>query len=198
MTDIHYGNDQMGAPTTHKGDRANCPAPECQDAEIAAAGERAVTPALTEEQRDYLEMNPRKPAPPITLPPLPLPGNRYTLDWPGDYCCSSSNCSHGTDDYVPDDVLTVTCADCRPGGVEGDPIHVGDIEQGDDALAELLRMIATHETEAKVWHDEAAAATKTVDPETVVCRDGQGNEYPEHDYDVLECRRCGAETPIEG
>lgn len=112
------------------------------------------TPALTEEQRDYLEMNPRKPAPPITLPTLP--GNRYSLDWPIDRCCGDSYCGHAGEGYVPDDVLTLSCADCRPGGVEGDPVHVGDIEQGDDALAELLRMIATHETEAKVWHDEAA------------------------------------------
>lgn len=97
------------------------------------------------------------PAAPIVLPPLP--GNRYILSWPGDYCCSSSNCSHDTDDYVPDDVLTLRCADCRPCG-EGDPIHVGDIEQSDDALAELLQMIATHEVEAKVWHDEAATSPK--------------------------------------
>lgn len=28
----HFGNDQMDAPTVHKGLQENCPAPECQDA----------------------------------------------------------------------------------------------------------------------------------------------------------------------
>jgi hypothetical protein len=27
----HYGNDPMGAPTTHRGPIEDCPAPECQD-----------------------------------------------------------------------------------------------------------------------------------------------------------------------
>lgn len=26
---VHQGQDQMGAPTTHMGDKATCPAPEC-------------------------------------------------------------------------------------------------------------------------------------------------------------------------
>jgi len=26
-----------------------------------------------------------------------------------------------------------------------------------------------------------------------VCQDGTGHWYPEHDYDEIECRRCGAE-----
>lgn len=25
------------------------------------------------------------------------------------------------------------------------------------------------------------------------CVDGDGNEYPEHDWDEVDCRRCGAE-----
>ncbi|WP_331756339.1 hypothetical protein OHA04_45495 (plasmid) [Streptomyces sp. NBC_01590] len=32
----HDGDDQMGAPTTHRGLRENCPAPECQDRVIEA------------------------------------------------------------------------------------------------------------------------------------------------------------------
>lgn len=32
------------------------------------------------------------------------------------------------------------------------------------------------------------------DPEGFdTCVDRDGNEYPEHDYDDIECRRCGAE-----
>ena len=31
MTDTHEGNDQAGAPTLHRGQLADCPAPECQD-----------------------------------------------------------------------------------------------------------------------------------------------------------------------
>lgn len=27
-----------------------------------------------------------------------------------------------------------------------------------------------------------------------VCVDAEDNEYPEHDYDGIECRRCGAEA----
>lgn len=30
-TETHWGNDPMGAPTTHKGLKENCSAPECMD-----------------------------------------------------------------------------------------------------------------------------------------------------------------------
>lgn len=30
------------------------------------------------------------------------------------------------------------------------------------------------------------------------CLDGDGDAWPEHDYDEYECRRCGAEAPPEG
>lgn len=30
-------------------------------------------------------------------------------------------------------------------------------------------------------------------PPDDACVDAAGNEYPEHDYDETECRRCGAE-----
>lgn len=37
----HWGNDQMGASTQHKGERANCPAPECEDGEELTPAVRA-------------------------------------------------------------------------------------------------------------------------------------------------------------
>lgn len=55
----HYGNDPMGAPTTHRGPIEDCPAPECQDALIDEEDPRqpaydAVFAYIRSQPRDFL------------------------------------------------------------------------------------------------------------------------------------------------
>jgi hypothetical protein len=46
VTGTHYGNDQMGAPTLHRGRLENCPAPDRQDI-LTDQAEEDTTPYCT-------------------------------------------------------------------------------------------------------------------------------------------------------
>lgn len=59
MTDpiTHYGNDPMGAPTTHVGVRDNCPAPECGPDLVQDEPEIVVLCGSTEFMDEFVETN---------------------------------------------------------------------------------------------------------------------------------------------
>ncbi|MFD5899121.1 hypothetical protein [Streptomyces sp. NPDC060366] len=53
----HYGNDPMGAPTTHTGTRDNCPAPECGPDPVQDEPEIVVLCGSTEFMDEFTETN---------------------------------------------------------------------------------------------------------------------------------------------
>ncbi|MFD7661302.1 hypothetical protein [Streptomyces sp. NPDC059788] len=76
----HNGNDQMGAPTVHKGSLENCTALECQD-RVAEAEEKWGT-YCSHGQR-IVERDPDKTG------PAGLPVERIVDPWP----CTADGCT---------------------------------------------------------------------------------------------------------
>lgn len=54
---MHYGNDAMGAPTTHTGAPDNCPAPECGPDPVQDEPEIVVLCGSTEFMDEFTETN---------------------------------------------------------------------------------------------------------------------------------------------
>ncbi|KOT57071.1 MULTISPECIES: hypothetical protein [Streptomyces] len=76
----HHGNDQMGAPTVHKGLLGDCPAPECQD-RVTQAQEK--WGAYCPHGLRIVEKDPEKTG------PAGLPVERIVHPWP----CAADGCT---------------------------------------------------------------------------------------------------------
>jgi hypothetical protein len=58
--------------------------------------------------------------------------------------------------------------------------------------AEIMAARANEVTERPVFEDDVALGDP-IDLDDTVCVDNNGDEWPEHNFDEYECRRCGAE-----